>query len=233
MKQKNFFTRFIALSVLLIAFTTPAFAKSRVSLGASWTSIGMQGAIGGEKAGGLYTNSMGPNIVLEAEFIPIEQWSIFMRGELNPFMPKIKSSRGVLPLDPDTLDTFTITESFALGTGWQLPFTTWINYFFPLELTLGLGSTLNMFNQSYSTPNINSNITELSFGAGFFLALSWYPTEVFGLTISSMPSVTAIDWTISSVTATGGNESKHVATTFTALRPSWDVSLLFSFRFGD
>lgn len=222
----------LTLAVLIFFITAPLAAYPRISLGASWAGMSLQGTVAGSDYGTLTSKSNGLNITLEGEVVPIKQWALIFRGQANIFKPVIESNGIKQPQTEGAVLPRTATGRFGIATGWQLPFSDWTLRDFPLDMTIGLGAVLNLLHLSYDTRLMHYSATELALGAGAYLSLSWYFSPHFGLSFSTMPALTIMDWTTSTTTATSGAPVKSDSLTFTSLKFSWDATLAATIRFG-
>lgn len=215
-----------------VVATASLCAYPRISAGGSFAGLAMQGTLAGPEYGTLESRTLAPMVAVEGEVIPVDQWSLFMRFQLDPFKPEIKSGNVVQPADPKAAVPYSIAGRAALGTGWQLPFSDWTRRDVPFDLTLGIGAEMDFMHLSYSTPAKNYSSFEAAFGAGLYVAASVYFGPSFGLSLSTMPSVTLMDYTSVTDTATGGDAVQTGSLTFTSLKFSWDAMLAATIRFG-
>ena len=222
----------MVMAVLVLCVAAPLAAYPRISFGASWAGMSLQGTVAGDEYGTMVSKSNGLNITLEGEAVPVEQWALIFRGQANVFKPVIESNGVAQPQNPDAVLPIKATGRFGIATGWQLPFSDWTLRDFPLDLTVGLGAVLNMMHLSYDTPLMHYSATELALGAAAYLSLSWYFSPHFGLSFSTMPGLTVMDWTTTTTTATSGAPVKKDSLTFTSLKFSWDATLAATIRFG-
>lgn len=222
----------LMMMILFVTVMAPLSAYPRISLGASWAGMSLQGTVAGQDYGTMTSKSQGVNVMLEGEMIPLPQWSIVLRAQTNVFSPAIVSGGKVQPQHPDGAAPFTATGRFGLATGWQMPFSDWTLRDFPLDLTIGLGALVDLMHLSYDTPRFHYSGTEIALGACAYMAVSWYFSPLFGLSFSTMPALTVMDWTTATTTATGGGSEKVSSLTFTSLKLSWDATIAATIRFG-
>ena len=228
----NMHCKLILAVLFLIFIPASLYAYPRISLGGGISGISMQGMLAGSEYGTLESKATVPVIVIEGEVVPVYQWSIFMRVMMDPFNPDIRSGGMLQPADPNAKVPYTLAGRAAIGTGWQLPFDDWTRQDVPFDLTLGLGAVMDFMHLSFSTPQRNYSCLETSFGAGLYVAASAYFGPHFGISLSAMPSLTLMDNTSASSTATGGDSTRNDSLTFTSLKFSWDAVLAATIRFG-
>lgn len=220
--------------IIFFCFLTiiPLYSYSRVSAGGAGISIKQQGCIAGFEQGALISKSSTPAMSVEGELVIFPQFIAFLKTQVNPFTPNIHAKDSKLPLAFDINNYQTVVGKFSLGLGWQLPLSDWTSSDFPMDVSLGLGPSISFMYLSFSTPYLNNISTEASFGLGAFLSASLYFSPLFGISLSTMPSLSVLDYSTQNITATGGSPQKQELLTFTPLLLSWDVSLSATIRFG-
>lgn len=227
MKIKTFF-----IAILCFLTIIPLYSYSRVSVGGAWVNIKQQGCIAGFEQGALISKSSSPAISVEGELIILPQFVGFLKTQINPFSPNIYAKDFILPFAHDINNYQTLVGKFSLGLGWQLPLSDWTSSDFPLDVSIGLGPTCSFMYLSFSTPYLNNISTEASLGLGAFLSASFYFSPLFGISLSTMPSLSVLDYSTQNITATGGSPQEQELLTFTPLLLSWDVTLSATIRFG-
>lgn len=224
--------RITALFIFIALFVTALSASPRATAGFSYISVNSSSMLEGESYGVKRVSSIAPAVTLEGEIIPIEQFSIFLKASVAPFNPAIKYKGETLPsIAENVVFKNSLTGSFSLGFGWQLPISYWARYDIPIDVTAGALFNLGLFSLTYDTPQKHSDGRSINLGGGFFETVSFY-LESVGFTITGIESFSFADfstWTEKKTNSTGTKGSLFTATSVIF---SWNVSLGMTYRFG-
>ncbi len=218
-----------ALLILTISLTLGA--STRIGVGGTLLNTSAYGYTAGKNNGVVRTSSIAPALTVDAEIAPVEGFAFIIKADAAPLWTKIKAKGELLPSLPDVVDRAASTGSLAIGAGWQLPFSYWLYIDSPLEITVGGAFVCDYIHLSYDTPSEAFSGSELTLGAGLCESVSYF-FGTFGLTLSSVQSLSFADFSTWKLNTTGEEQSDDRAFIPTPAVFSWDLTLSMSFRFG-